>query len=180
MSTISAPTVQQTEHEPAPELTPEPARQPAPRTHGRIVVGTDGSDASKAALRWAVFMGNVLGCDVRALAAWEPSDTWAGAGWATLPPDWNPGPDTAQRLRETVHEVFGEQLPPNLTAGRRQGSAAKVLLDASQNARMLVVGRRGHGGVAGLLLGSVSSACAEHATCPVLVVHADTPPPPAQ
>jgi nucleotide-binding universal stress UspA family protein len=153
-----------------PESPPEPA--------GRIVVGIDGSEPSKNALRWAMFMGNALGCDVRALAAWEPSAGWSGAGWTTLPPDWDPGVDTAKSLRETVHEVLGEELPPNITAGRRQGGAAKVLLAASQNARLLVVGSRGHGGFAGLLLGSVSTACAEHAACPVLVVHGNTPPPP--
>jgi nucleotide-binding universal stress UspA family protein len=176
VSTVSAPTVRHTEYDPHRDS----EHIPAPEPPGRIVVGTDGSESSKSALRWAVFLGNALGCDVRALAAWEPSDAWAAAGWTTVPVNWDPGPDTAQRLRETVHEVFGEQLPSNLSAGRRQGSAAKVLLDASRNARMLVVGSRGHGGLAGLVLGSVSSACAEHATCPVLVVHADTPPPPAR
>ena len=55
--------------------------------------------------------------------------------------------------------------------------ATKVLLDAGRGARMLVLGSRGHGGFAGLLLGSVSSACAQHATCPVVVVHGDAPPP---
>jgi nucleotide-binding universal stress UspA family protein len=46
-----------------------------------------------------------------------------------------------------------------------------MLLDVSTGAQMLVVGSHGHGGFAGLLLGSVSAACAEHARCPVLVVH---------
>jgi len=52
-----------------------------------------------------------------------------------------------------------------------------VLLEVSSGARMLVVGSRGHGGFAGLLLGSVSAACAEHGDCPVLVVHGTTAPP---
>jgi nucleotide-binding universal stress UspA family protein len=146
---------------------------------GRIVVGIDGSEPSKTALRWAMFLGAALNCDVRALVACESSPEWSGTGWATKPADLDPGEETVKRLRETVHEVLGDNLPPNITAGRRQGGAAKVLLAASQNARMLVVGSRGHGGFAGLLLGSVSTACAEHAACPVLVVHGDTPPPPA-
>jgi nucleotide-binding universal stress UspA family protein len=57
--------------------------------------------------------------------------------------------------------------------------AAKVLLDVSQGAIMLVVGSRGHGGFAGLLLGSVSANVAEHAPCPVLVIHGDQAEPPA-
>lgn len=52
-----------------------------------------------------------------------------------------------------------------------RGGAAKVLLNQSAGAQMLVVGSRGHGGFIGLLLGSVSAACAEHARCPVLIVH---------
>jgi nucleotide-binding universal stress UspA family protein len=52
-----------------------------------------------------------------------------------------------------------------------QGHAASVLLEASKSAKMLIVGSRGLGGFADLLLGSVSSACAEHSICPVLVVH---------
>jgi nucleotide-binding universal stress UspA family protein len=55
--------------------------------------------------------------------------------------------------------------------------AAKVLIDASQGATMLVVGSRGHGGFAGLLLGSVSANVAEHASCPVLIIHGHQPLP---
>lgn len=145
---------------------------------GRIVVGIDGSEPSKNALRWAMFMSAALDCDVRALVACESSPEWSGTGWATRPTDLDPGENTVKKLRATVHEVLGDELPPNITAGRRQGGAAKVLLAASQDARMLVVGSRGRGGFTGLLLGSVSTACAEHADCPVLVVHGDTPPPP--
>ena len=147
---------------------------------GRIIVGVDGSEPSKTALRWAMFMASALSCDVRALVACESTTEWSGTGWATKPTDWDRGEATVSTLRQTVHEVLGDELPANITAGRREGGAAKVLLAASEDARMLVVGSRGHGGFAGLLLGSVSTACAEHAACPVLVVHGDTPPPPAQ
>jgi len=55
----------------------------------------------------------------------------------------------------------------------------ETLATASEGALMLVVGSRGFGGFTGLLLGSVSAKVAEHARCPVLVVHGDTPPPAA-
>jgi nucleotide-binding universal stress UspA family protein len=73
--------------------------------------------------------------------------------------------------------VFGGDRPAGLVTRVEQGGAARILIDVSQGANLLVVGSRGHGGFAGLLLGSVSSACAEHAACPVLVVHGETPPP---
>ena len=53
-----------------------------------------------------------------------------------------------------------------------QGAPAGVLVAASRDADLLVVGSRGHGGFVGLLLGSVSQQCAHHAECPVVIVHA--------
>jgi nucleotide-binding universal stress UspA family protein len=55
------------------------------------------------------------------------------------------------------------------------GPPARTLIEESRNAFMLVLGSRGHGGFAGLLLGSVSTACAQHAHCPVLIMHGPTP-----
>ncbi len=100
-----------------------------------------------------------------------------GAGWTAMPTDWNPAQDTEKALTAAIDDVFGDYRPAGLQITVREGNAARVLLEASEGARMLTVGSRGHGGFAGLLLGSVSAACTEHATGPVLVLHGDTPAP---
>jgi nucleotide-binding universal stress UspA family protein len=146
----------------------------------RVVVGIDGSEQSQKALRWADFMARALNCDLDVIIAWQlyPGIGF-GAGMASMPEDWNPADYAGDAARRTVAEVFGSNQPPTLRITVQEGSAAQVLWEASKGARMLVVGSRGHGGFTGLLLGAVSAASAEHAKCPVLVVHGDTPPPTA-
>lgn len=143
---------------------------------GRIVVGVDGSPHSQQALRWGAHLAAIFGARLDAVTAWEYPSSY---GWASVPAEWNPGQDMEKVLDDTVQAVFGDQPPAGLQPQVREGGAAKVLLDASVGAIMLVVGSRGHGGFAGLLLGSVSANVAEHASCPVLVIHGDQPPPPA-
>ncbi|RZS91635.1 nucleotide-binding universal stress UspA family protein [Motilibacter rhizosphaerae] len=143
-----------------------------------IVVGVDGSPSSQAALRWAAFEGAALDCEVVAIQAWLdviPSNGMVVAGMFT-DQSWDPALEAEKSLVATVDEVFGEHRPLRLSAMVRAGGAAEVLLAESRGARLLVLGSRGHGGFRGMLLGSVSSACAEHATCPVLVVHGDRVP----
>jgi nucleotide-binding universal stress UspA family protein len=140
----------------------------------RIVVGVDGSQPSQQALRWGAHLAATFGASLDAVIAWGIP---AAAGWGAVPSDWNPAEDMHKALDETIHEVFGGQPPAGLRRLVQEGGAAEVLLDASRGATMVVVGSRGHGGFAGLLLGSVSSNVAEHASCPVLVIHGDQPPP---
>jgi len=142
-------------------------------TARRIVVGVDGSPRSKSALRWAACLAPAIGCSIDAVTAWEYP---AAYGWVMAPEGWPIEDDSTAALQATLDEVFGENRPANLRAVCEHGSARTVLLDASENAAMLIVGSRGHGGFAGLLLGSVSAACAEHAHCPVLVVHGEPSP----
>jgi nucleotide-binding universal stress UspA family protein len=149
-----------------------------PDTGNRVVVGVDGSEPSKHALRWAQFMARRTASTLEVVSAWQPytSYGWMAAGWAAMPAGWNPAQDAEKALTATIDEVFREQRPAGLQLTIREGNAAQILLEVSEGARMLV-GNRGHGGFTGLLLGSVSSACVEHATCPVLVLHGDTPAP---
>ena len=140
----------------------------------RIIVGVDGSEPSQQALRWAARFAATFGAQLQAVTAWEYPPSF---GWAAIAPEWNPAQDMRKVLDDTVVAVFGDQPPPGLQLLVREGVAAKVLLDASEGATLLVVGSRGHGGFAGLLLGSVSANVAEHAPCPVFIVHGDQPPP---
>jgi nucleotide-binding universal stress UspA family protein len=139
----------------------------------RIVVGVDGSAQSKVALRWARHLAELYRAGVDVVMAWEyPTNL----GWSILPSAWNPQDDAHQALLDIVEDVWGSNQPAGLRLVVKEGNAARRLLDESKGATMLVVGSRGHGGFAGLLLGSVSASCAAHATCPVLVVHGDRPP----
>jgi nucleotide-binding universal stress UspA family protein len=154
------------------------SRSTAPTSAGdRIVVGIDGSESSQHALRWAQYLAQATDSTILVVAAWQPFTTYGGigAGWAAVPTDWDPAADAEKAAVAAVDAVFGAHRPPALDVMVREGNAARVLLDASEGARMLIVGSRGHGGFTGLLLGSVSAACSEHATCPVLVVHGTTP-----
>ena len=134
---------------------------------GRIVVGIDGSESSKHALRWAARLAAAEGARVEAIIAWAYPQVYG----SPVDPIWRPDLDADTVLTDTLREVFGDERPAGLEGVVVHGSARTVLIEASRGASLLVVGSRGHGGFAGLLLGSVSSACSEHAHCPVLVFH---------
>ena len=141
----------------------------------RIVVGVDGSPQSILALRWAARIAASTGAAIDAVIAWHLP---VGFGWTFAPHNWHLDLDAENALTAAVKQAFAAE-PPHLRLLAREGLPAKVLLDAAAGAQLLIVGSRGHGGFVGLLLGSVSAACAEHAPCPVLIVHDrpdDTPP----
>lgn len=137
------------------------------RTPGRIVVGVDGSESSKQALRWAAHLAAAEGSRIEAVTAWEYPQVFN----APVDVGWRPDVDADTVLEETLDEVFGDERPEGLEPVVVHAPARTALIEASRGASLLVVGSRGHGGFAGLLLGSVSSACSEHAHCPVLVFH---------
>ncbi|MCU1688166.1 MAG: universal stress protein UspA [Pseudonocardiales bacterium] len=144
------------------------ARTPAP-TAGRIIVGVDGSEPSKEALRWAARISGATGAGITAVMTWSVSPVY---GDTYFPDNWDPKGDASRVLTETVDAAFaGAERPANIDLVVAQGQPTKVLLEEGADAQMIVVGSRGHGGFTGLLLGSVSSAVAAHAKCPVLVVH---------
>lgn len=137
-------------------------------TAAAIVVGVDGSPQSVEALRWAARTAPSFGAAIRVVGAWDYPPEYAG--YVPLGSD-NFDEITRKKVDQTVREAFGDGVPAGLSTSVVFGHPSKVLVRESEDATMLVVGRRGHGGFRGLLLGSVSAACVAHARCPVLVVH---------
>jgi len=136
-----------------------------------VVVGVDGSANSKDALRAAYRLAQALRVRLEVLMCWEDSlfdEGFYGAAVSVDPEAFRITAD--QRLQAVLAEVFGPHLPEDIAPVLLRGRTADLLIDASRQAQLLVVGRRGVGGVLGLLVGSVTNACVSHAHCPVLVV----------
>jgi nucleotide-binding universal stress UspA family protein len=136
-----------------------------------IVVGVDGSPGSRAALTWAAGEAAEHGADLVVVNAWEHT-LLPPAGSVSVSERFVPDPSqrTADDLLKVIKEELGEE-PSVLVQPRvKQGRPAKVLIDESADADLLVVGQRGHGGFAGLVLGSVSHHVVSYAQCPVTVV----------
>ena len=144
-----------------------------------IVVGIDDSDGARAALAWAAGQATATGSRLRVVHAYELSLAWID--------DYNEAiPQWEQHAREVAEKTLAkvvEDVPDttdvhDLELRGLEGSPADVLHDEARDAALLVVGSRGRGGFAGLLLGSVSQRLAQRAPCPVVIVplphdHAD-------
>jgi nucleotide-binding universal stress UspA family protein len=145
---------------------------PANQADSRIVVGVDGSDCSKVALRFAMTQARLVGATVEAVAAWqEPALNGFGYGWVAPPSGDSLAMLTQQTLDQTVDEVSASiENPVEVKTRVEQGHPALVLPEVAIGAMMLVVGSRGHGAFAGMVLGSVSQHCVQHLSCPVVVV----------
>jgi nucleotide-binding universal stress UspA family protein len=134
----------------------------------RIVVGVDGFESSKAALRWAIHQAKLTGAVVEAVTAWQvPGGT--GLVPETDMPDYQD--DARMILTEAITEMCMIDTEVEVRPRVVQGRAALVLVDAAEEADLLVVGCRGHGGLAEALLGSVGQYCVHHASCPVVITH---------
>jgi nucleotide-binding universal stress UspA family protein len=138
----------------------------------RIVVGVDGSPASRTALEWAGDEAIRHGSELVVLTAWLPTPPPLAGTSSTLPTHGaTDARETAKELlMETIRDVLGEDPPVIVHPQVKEGSAAKLLIDLSGDANLVVVGSSGHGGFAGMLLGSVSQHVAAHAKCTVVVV----------
>jgi nucleotide-binding universal stress UspA family protein len=133
----------------------------------KMVVGVDGSPHSSAALAWAVEQAAARDSngEVTALFAWQ-------VPFVSIPGAYDRGElEEAYRefLLKTVAEVVPEPRVP-VHPVLAEGDATEALIEASKDADILVLGIRGRSPVAGLMLGSVSQACATSAPCPVVLI----------
>jgi nucleotide-binding universal stress UspA family protein len=139
---------------------------------GLIVVGVDGSRHAQAALVSAAEEARRRGARLRVVTAWHVSALAYAGGFgsaAALDPRV-----FEEAARETLAQAVGALGPAaeglEIETRLREGHPADVLVEEAIGADLLVVGSRGHGGFAELLLGSVSHQCAQHARCPLLIV----------
>lgn len=139
---------------------------------GKIVVGVDGSSGSREALRWAFTEATLRNDSLEAVIVWQYPIT------ASLPTfgAMNTPDDFETEARTTLLSILADEgitaeSPIPVSTLVAEGNPARALLDAADAAELLVVGSRGHGGFAGVLVGSISQQCVHHAKCPVVVVH---------
>jgi nucleotide-binding universal stress UspA family protein len=140
-----------------PQATTEPAG-----TGHRIVVGVDGSEDAERALEWAAAQADRTGSVLDIQTAYEP-------GYTFITHD-----EVERTMERRVDEAaaYVAKVAPRVvtkSATHEEGPAA-ALIEASEGADLLVVGSRGLGGFAGLLLGSVGLQCSLHAHCPVTII----------
>ena len=137
-----------------------------------IIVGVDGSDSSRAALRWAYDEAVHHGASLTVLMTWQPPTIPLSPPYGSLPPEgYSTGPkESALALLDELTAELDQQPGVEVRTAIEEGSPAKVLIARSKEADLLVVGSRGQGGFAGMLLGSVSQHLVAHAACPVVVL----------
>ena len=132
-----------------------------------IVVGVDGSQASRDALRWAAEQARLTGASVRAVSSWR----WPNY-LTRLPPGVDPAADTERTLDEVTAEVQADFADLSISKHVVEGPPGPALLTQSAGAELLVVGAKGRAAFPGMLLGSVAEYCVRNGDCPVVVVRA--------
>jgi nucleotide-binding universal stress UspA family protein len=135
----------------------------------KIVVGVDGSPASMQALRYAIAEARYRGTSVEIVHGWHVP--YYGDFTGVMP---YPGEELASAAERIVQDALASvetEAHDVVVTGRTvESPPAYALTEAGKDAELIVVGRRGHGGFLGLLLGSVAQQVANHATCPVVLV----------
>lgn len=137
----------------------------------RIVVGVDGSDCSRRALQWAAAEARRRGAALDVVHAWHLPNA-GGYPYLAAYVDFEVFAEDARGVLDRAIASVDLAGIPKVEPILVQDGAARALLDTAKGADLLIVGSRGRGGFAGLLLGSVSHQMAIHARCPVVIIPA--------
>jgi nucleotide-binding universal stress UspA family protein len=140
-----------------------------------IVVGVDGSEHSLDALRWAASEAKLRGATLRVVASF--STPLMSTGYEVAVPDSSDlAAASTTMLKAALDSVRSSGVLEGVDVITEvlEGHAGEQLIRLSENADLLVVGARGHGGFLGLLMGSVTTYAVNHALCPVVVVRTPT------
>jgi len=138
---------------------------------GDVVVGVDGSEGSRAALRFAYEEAGLRRCPLVVVTVWQYPVLTTLPAFGALPPIEDLSGEAENSLRQVLDEegvATTDEVDVQTVVA--EGAAAAALIEAAHDADLLVVGSRGHGGFTGMLLGSVSQHVVSHAPCPVVVV----------
>jgi nucleotide-binding universal stress UspA family protein len=137
------------------------------RDRPEVLVGVDGSEPSKSALRWAVRYAKAMGETVHAVIAWEYPTMFGLELVLGIEADF--AADALTVLTDTVDETLGPNPEVKIRTSALEGNPALVLVREAHGADILAVGYRGRSTFAAITLGSVSLHCVSHAPCPVVV-----------
>jgi nucleotide-binding universal stress UspA family protein len=141
---------------------------------GRVVVGLDDTDASRAALVHALQEAERVGAVLDVVAVYQPLSHWVDIYSAHEGSEAPSQEEVAARARLIVDDVLAQmhkEPGPQVLVSADEGTVGEVLIQRSQDARMLVVGSHGRNQITGMVLGSVALHCVVSAACPVMVVH---------
>ena len=138
-----------------------------------IIAGVDGSETSRAAVEWAYDEAVHHDASLTVLMTWSAPLIPMTPPYGTLPPEgYGKQPrEVALALLDNLTKNLGDgDSRVDVRTAIEEGNPAKILIERSKEADLLVVGSRGQGGFAGMLLGSVSQHLVTHAACPVVVL----------
>ena len=132
------------------------------------MVGVDGSNSSRSALRWAASEAERTGAELQVVMTWHNPypEMWIPHD----PSGTDPLELTRRALDRIVKGVLGDHPAVKVETSAIEGPAARVLIETAKGADLLVVGNRGLNEFVEMLLGSVSLHCVSRASCPVVVV----------
>ena len=149
-----------------------PGDGPAPEDEvRRVIAAVDGSDTAKRALRWAVTEADLRGVPLVVVNAWHPP--YVGAEYAVAIDPTMFEQSSAEVIDQAIASCDPARVPVERVPVDRisaEGSPAQVILEIATADDLVVMGARGIGGFAGMVLGSVTNHVTRHASCPVIVV----------